>query len=686
MSAGDGTIDSISAEQILQEAYDQRKKPTAITKVDILDVEELKDWQRRKRTEYETVLKRNRLDLRQWMRYAQFEIEQKDIRRARSIYERALLINHSYIPLWIQYIDSELKWKNINHARNLLDRATNLLPRVDKLWYKYLLVEEALGNTTIARGIYIKWCSLEPGINAWDSYIDFEIRHHNLENVRNIYSRYVLVHPQVSTWMKWISFEQTHDDVSTIRTVYGLALDTLAAYESTPLPEIESLIVSFASWEASQKEYERSRSLYRLALQQWPQSSLLKMEQIEFEKKYGSSANMGYTIAQKRKAEYEAILNENPLDYSTWWLLIDLYEDNLPGEQKAVFEMFIDRGKPATLKKDTSWKRYIELWIRYLVYAEKFLDDVDLTRSLYQKLLSIIPHKHFTFAKIWIMDAQFELRHENLNKARSILGVSLGKCEKAKLYKYYIGLELQLKEFDRVRKLYEKFLAFDPNNVGIWIEYAELEENLGDEDRARGIYNISLSEEVGIPIEDKLEMIQRFIAFETDASEYDNARALYHRYLIMSNYNAIIWINWALFESTIPTDEQLREYHGLQKDKDTNGDDDDDEEFTFEITDENKRRSRDIFEIAAKYYRDHDDSQSRKLVLQSRFEYEQIHGDDATIKQIASRLPIEVKKKSNANDIEEEYMALEFPDDAAQPINNNLINLAKKWGEKRESS
>lgn len=34
----------------------------------------------------------------QWIRYAQFEIEQHDMRRARSIFERALLVDSSFIP------------------------------------------------------------------------------------------------------------------------------------------------------------------------------------------------------------------------------------------------------------------------------------------------------------------------------------------------------------------------------------------------------------------------------------------------------------------------------------------------------------------------------------------------------------------------------------------------------------
>ena len=63
--------------------------------------------------------------------------------------------------------------------------------------------------------------------------------------------------------------------------------------------------------------------------------------------------------------------------------------------------------------------------------------------------LDIIPHRQFTFAFIWLMFAQFELRQLNLPGARKILGVAIGKCPKKKLFREYIEIELKLREFDR---------------------------------------------------------------------------------------------------------------------------------------------------------------------------------------------------------------------------------------------
>ena len=80
----------ISAEQLLREAVDRQEtiihKPTQR----FADLEELKEYQGRKRREFEDYIRRNRLRLQNWFQYAQWELEQKEFARARSIFERAL--------------------------------------------------------------------------------------------------------------------------------------------------------------------------------------------------------------------------------------------------------------------------------------------------------------------------------------------------------------------------------------------------------------------------------------------------------------------------------------------------------------------------------------------------------------------------------------------------------------------
>lgn len=133
------------------------------------------------------------------------------------------------------------------------------------------------------------------------------------------------------------------------------------------------------------------------------------------------------------------------------------------------------------------WRRYIYLWINYALFEELEAEDVERTRQVYRVALQLIPHKVFTFSKVWLLYAYFEVRQKNLREARKTLvcknkfshcnclyfiflqGTAIGMCPRDKLFRGYIDLEIQLREFDRCRKLYEKFLEFGPENCITWI-------------------------------------------------------------------------------------------------------------------------------------------------------------------------------------------------------------------------
>jgi crooked neck len=60
-------------------------------------------------------------------------------------------------------------------------------------------------------------------------------------------------------------------------------------------------------------------------------------------------------------------------------------------------------------------------------------------------VISLIPHKQFTFAKLWIMFARFEVRRLDLSAARKIMGTAIGMCPKEALFKGYIQLEFDVR-------------------------------------------------------------------------------------------------------------------------------------------------------------------------------------------------------------------------------------------------
>jgi len=71
--------------------------------------------------------------------------------------------------------------------------------------------------------------------------------------------------------------------------------------------------------------------------------------------------------------------------------------------------------------------------------------DYERARQVYCTALNLVPHKQFTFAKLWIMAAQFEIRRLDLAAVRKILGTAIGMCPKEALFKGYIRVEMDVR-------------------------------------------------------------------------------------------------------------------------------------------------------------------------------------------------------------------------------------------------
>lgn len=114
----------------------------------------------------------------------------------------------------------------------------------------------------------------------------------------------------------------------------------------------------------------------------------------------------------------------------------------------------------------------------------------------------------------------------------------------------------QLREFDRVRTIYEKYIEWDHTNSSAWIKFAELESQLEDFPRTRGIFELGISQaSISMP-----ELLWKaYIDFETEEGEREKARSLYERLIKLSGH-VKVWISYALFEGEgIPVPRAERE-------------------------------------------------------------------------------------------------------------------------------
>ncbi|CUM66181.1 uncharacterized protein PRCAT00003839001 [Priceomyces carsonii] len=688
-------MNQITSSEIINDAFQSVSKPKERVKQLIQDLEELKSYQLNKRKEYEQQLNKNRLNFGQWLRYAKWELNNNhDFQRARSIFERALEVNVEHVPFWVQYIQAELQNRNINHARNLLDRAVTILPRVDKLWFLYVQTEEMLKSYLNVRSVFERWLEWKPVESAWEAYINFEIRYDELDNVRDLFMRFVKAYPKGSVWLKWIEFELSLGS-RFIRETFELAVDVMLGDPATKNdPDLAYIICKWAEWEVSVKEYKRARMIYTALVEKFAKDllpdkiNLIYQSYINFEKLYGEEDNIEESIVLKRQKRYEVELKQNPYDFNTWWLLLNI----LPNDAATVRPYFEEaiRNVPQDTKKTLNWRRFILIWIRYALWEEFNNSDSSKARQVWSDCLNVIPHKRFSFGKVWIHFAEFEIRNSNLTNARKILGRGIGQANRSKpkrsLFQFYIDLEQKLGEWDRVRKIFEKWLesvlispTTEVSAMEVLFAYISFESRMKENNRCVALFSLGIRLAENIP--EKFPHLEHlwmaFINYYKEEMMYSEARELYKQ-LIEKTSSPQAWISLALFEISVPNETQLTQFLGGQ-----------DETFEFAIEDPQMEKSRSVFQEANRFFKDTGSNRDRAIILNEWKDFEESYGDERSIKLIEEKLPVISKKTKLKDNVEEEYLEYIFPEDQNDSPNpptglGAFLANAKKWAMKDE--
>ncbi|KAI6037551.1 hypothetical protein EDC04DRAFT_2701994 [Pisolithus marmoratus] len=676
----------ITAEQLLREAQERQESTFRAPKQRVEDFEELHEYRGRKRKEFEDRIRRNRGSIKEWTQYANWEASQGEFDRSRSVFERALDVDPRSVPLWLSYTEMELKNRNVQHARNLFDRAVTLLPRVDQLWYKYVYLEELLQNIPGARQVFERWMQWEPDDKAWQAYIKMEERYNELDRASIIYERWIAVRPEPRVWVKWAKFEEERGKYDKAREVFQTALQFFGD-EEEQVEKAQAVFNAFAKMETRLKEYERARVIYKFALDRLPRSKSANLyaAYTKFEKQHGTQSVLESTVLGKRRIQYEDEVSHDGRNYDTWFDYARLEEDALrtlreeggtKEEEEAsiervrdVYERAVAHVPPGQEKRH--WRRYIFLWLDYALFEEieTKASDYERARQIYRTALNLVPHKQFTFAKLWIMAARFELRRLDLPAARKILGAGIGLCPKEALFKGYIQLEMDLREFDRVRTLYEKYIEYDPTNSAAWIKYAELETALEDFARAEAMFELAISQSaLAMP-----ELLWKaYIDFEVEEQgDREKARSLYERLVTLSGHHKV-WISYAEFEgSPIPLPRAERE------------EDDDDEEVERKMVPGNPELARQVFERGYKDLKNKGLKAERVTLLEAWKAYEQANGTEADVAKVQGMMPIVGRKQhvdKETGQVVEDW-ELVFADDEreANPTSYKFLQMAHAW-------
>ncbi len=664
----------ITAEQLLQEAHERLEGDEFNRKKAFIGREQSAEFKQRTRSQFEDQIRRNRTAVGAYLKYARFEEVQEEWTRARSVYERAIDVEPRNQVIWLKYAELEMRLKNVNLARNVWNRAVTILPRVDQFWYKFAYMEEMLGNLEASREIFERWMKWEPEEAIWLSYIKFETRYRQWDNCRRIYARLLAVHPSINNWIKWAEFEGSRGGIEESRAIYERALDVLA-----DSPTLEPrLFICFARFEVKQREFDRARAIFKLGMEQFPPhlAPALQHSYVQFEREWGDSVGITQSVVlQKRRLHYSTLAESEPYNYDNWFdwirleeeaLLVDYSSEALEVDSTAdlssireVFERAI--AQVPVIEEKRHWRRYIYLWLFYATFEEFVAKDRGRALAVLQTALRLIPHQQFTFTKLWTHLANFHLRGGDVAGARKAFGQAIGlssangsKSPKSSIFTRYIQMELDLREFDRSRALYERHLSLDPGKAVTWVKFAELERLLLDDERARMILQLACDQ----PLLDVPELAWKAaIDFEFENGDHDKMRELYEQLLERAGFHLKIWVSFANMELLCANDNLIE---GLQ-------------------------RARVILQRAYDHFKTHNANTERLVLLEAWKEIEAEHGSEADVVAINAKFPRRIKKRRRVleEDAWEEFYDYIFPDDEAEVSKAKghlkLLQLAHQW-------
>jgi len=642
----------ITAEQILIDAKSRQERAPPAPEVRISDQAELAEFRMRKRKEFEDMLRNHKHAMGLWLRYAAWEESQFEMKRARNVYERALDVDYQDSRLWLKYAAMEMKAQFIHRARNVLNRAVTLLPRVDAFWYRYVYMEQMVGNNDAARAVFERWMEWEPEAQSWKSFINFEVRCGNLDSGRLIWERLVLCHPQVDCFIQYAKWEQKQRQPVLSRRVFDRALEELTVDEQD-----EQLYIEYAVFEESLREFERARAILAAGVQRLPPRRQVKLsfKQSEFEKKHGATNQVEDLVFSKRREQYEADVASDPLNYDTWFDYMRLEQSAFESSRSAET---LDRARGIHRRAQSAippvqqklyWKRYIYTWLFAAVFEERIAQDKAAARATYREALACVPHHIFTFSKLWLMAAQFEVRCLDMVAARQILGRSLGQCPRRKVLNEYVELELRLGNVQRCRTLLAKQVELFPCSAVAWCKFVEFEVSMGELARARQLLELGTRQE---DMDAPEAVWKASIDLEIDVGEWPRARSHFERLLDRSKALSV-WCSFAGFEAEHAGDAEA---------------------------------ARAIYERGYRWLKDTKSKEECAGLLQSWLTFEESLGstNESNMNKVRAMLPTKCVKRRAVTQSDgtsagmEEYFEYVFPDDDESKGLAKLAALAKQ--------
>lgn len=310
--------------------------------------------------------------------------------------------------------------------------------------------------------------------------------------------------------------ERGLDDAPPVPTQFITDKEELSQFQQSKRKDFEDQIrrqrqhigtwCRYGLWEASQKEFERARSVFERALDvDYRQPTLwLKYADMEMKAKFVNHAR------------------------NVW-----------------------DRAVTLHPRLDTFWFKY--------TYMEELVGAVDNARQVFERWMQWEPDD-----TAWFSFIKFEMRQSQLERARALYERYIAQLPTARAYLKYARWEEQNHQKALSRKLYERSLVelhpFERTEK-LLTNFARFEERCKEFERARVVYQYAISQASTLSTEEKgneevTELKKEFIAFEKrhgnkaliEDALVQQRREVYEDKLQANRYDYDTWFDYIQLE------------------------------------------------------------------------------------------------------------------------------------------
>jgi crooked neck len=309
----------------------------------------------------------------------------------------------------------------------------------------------------------------------------------------------------VPTWIKYAKWEEAQGEFRRVRSIYERALQV--DYQNV------SIWLKYIEMEISNKFVNHARALYDRVV-----SILPKVHQFWFRYAYMEERLENYAGA---RSIYEKWMSWQPDDNA--WLQFIKFEERCGEIDRArkLFERYIEQEQT-----EVSFCRYCKF--------EERQKDFARARSGYDTCIHLLDVEKLS-EDVFIRYSQFETRRGDLAKAGQVLKIGLTKLsdqpEKSKkLYDAYVSFTKQTGSRSEVehllnekkRALYERLIVEEPENLDVCFNYVRMEEDSGDVERSREVFERSLAK---VPTKKQKKFWSRYVYLWLFYAQFEELRA-----------------------------------------------------------------------------------------------------------------------------------------------------------------